>query len=111
MKSNYEMVLVLKPLLPDDVRKAMHKQILALIKEKGGEVDDVDVWGKKYLAYKIAGHTEGYYMVYYFSLDSSEINELKRVIKLKPEYLKFMVVKTNKVFSKTKIKKKEIEII
>ncbi len=111
MQSNYELVVVLKPLLPDDVRKAIHKNISSMINDKGGEVTDVDVWGKKYLAYPIAGHTEGYYMVYSFSLDSSEIGELKRVLKLKPELLRSMVVKLEKDRVKKRIKKKEIKII
>ncbi|HAM96488.1 TPA: hypothetical protein DCP76_01665, partial [Patescibacteria group bacterium] len=41
----YEMAVALKPLLPDDVRKAIHKEFVDLVKSKGGEVLDVDVWG------------------------------------------------------------------
>ena len=50
---NYEMIVALKPLLPDDVRKEIHKEFVDLVSKDGGEVLDVDVWGKRYLSYKI----------------------------------------------------------
>jgi len=89
---NYEMMIVLKPLLPDDVRKVIHKDILEMVKESEGELLDVDVWGKRYLAFDIKGHNEGYYIVYNFKLKRSDILEFKRKLSLKSEILRFMVV-------------------
>ena len=63
---NYEMMMALKPLLPDDLRKKLHNDFVEMISSTKGEVLDVDVWGKRYLAYDIKGHNEGYYIVYYF---------------------------------------------
>lgn len=108
---NYEMAIALKPLLPDDVRKAMHKDFVELVKSMGGEVIDVDVWGKRYLAYKIKTHNEGYYIIYTFVSDPSNISELKRLMALKQEVLRFMIVEVDNVDDLAKkIKKKEIEI-
>ena len=56
--NGYEMAVVLKPLLPDDVRKSLHKEFVDMITKDGGEVLDIDVWGKRYLSYKIKGHNE-----------------------------------------------------
>ncbi len=108
---NYEMMVALKPLLPDDVRKSMHKEFMDMIEKEGGEVLDVDVWGKRYLAYKIAGHNEGYYIVYDFKAYPEHINEMKRVLQLKQEILRFMIVEIDHPEEiGTRIKKKEIEI-
>lgn len=108
---NYEMAIALKPLLPDDVRKAIHKDFIDLVKSKGGEVLDVDVWGKRYLAYKINGHNEGYYIVYTFTSVPSEIAEIRRQMELKQEVLRYMIVEVDDVEEIGKrIKKKEIEI-
>ncbi len=107
----YEMAMALKPLLPDDVRKAMHKEFVDLIKSKDGEVIDVDVWGKRYLAYKIGGHNEGYYIIYTFVIDPSHVVEIRRQMELKQEVLRYMVVEADDVDEiGKKIKKKEIEI-
>lgn len=107
---NYEMMVVLKPLLPDDLRKSIHKEFVSMI-EKNGEVLDVDVWGKRYLAYKIQGHNEGYYIVYDFKSSPDVINEMKRVLQLRQEILRFMIVEVDHPEEiGTRIKKKEIEV-
>lgn len=108
---NYEMAMALKPLLPDDVRKAIHKEFVDLVKKLGGEVLDVDVWGKRYLAYKINGHNEGYYIVYTFTLLPENVSEIRRQMELKQEVLRYMVVEADNIEEiGKKIKKKEIEI-
>ncbi len=107
----YEMAIALKPLLPDDVRKAIHKEFVDLVKSKEGDVLDVDVWGKRYLAYKINGHNEGYYLIYTFTTEPSNITEIRRQMELKQEVLRYMVVELDDVDELgKKIKKKEIEI-
>jgi len=108
---NYELMLALKPLLPDDLRKEIHKQFVDMVKKDGGEVVDVDVWGKRYLSYKIKGHNEGYYIVYDFKAFPATIAEIKRQMQLKQEVLRFMVVEMDDVSRIGKsIKKKELEI-
>ncbi|MBI2356599.1 30S ribosomal protein S6 [Candidatus Dojkabacteria bacterium] len=107
---NYEMMIALKPLLPDDVRKALHKEMLDFIKASGGSVTDIDVWGKRYLAFKVKGHDEGYYIVYNFLMSASAVAELKRKLGLKGEILRFMIsmVEHPELVGKG-IKKKELE--
>ena len=107
----YEFMVALKPLLPDDLRKSVHKEFTELMSKDGGEVLDVDVWGKRYLAYKINGHNEGYYIIYNFKVSPGKIAEIKRQMQLKQEILRFMIVEienTDKIG--TGIKKKEIKI-
>lgn len=107
---NYEMMIVMKPLLPDDVRKAIHKDLSSSIKEFGGELVDTDVWGKRYLGYNISGHNEGYYIVYNFKLVPAHVAELKRQLGQKAEVLRQMIIEVDhpELIGKT-IKKKEIE--
>jgi small subunit ribosomal protein S6 len=108
---NYEMMVALKPLLPDDVRKLLHKEIVELVEKDKGEVLDVDVWGKRYLSFKINGHNEGYYIVYNFKAYPSVIAEMRRLMELKQEILRFMIVEVDYPEQIGKrIKKKEIEV-
>jgi small subunit ribosomal protein S6 len=108
---NYEMILALKPLLPDDLRKQIHKDFVDMVEKDGGEVLDVDVWGKRYLSYKIRGHNEGYYIVYDFKVTPENVAEIKRQMQLKQEILRFMIVEAENVDSIGKIiKKKELKI-
>lgn len=107
----YELMVVSKPLLPDDVRKSLHKEVVKLTKRLDGEIKDTDVWGKRYLAYEINGHKEGYYILYLLELDPSEVNEFTRVLNLKQELLRFMFVRIeDKAEIKERIKKKKMDI-
>ncbi len=110
--SMYEMMVIVKPLLPDDIRKVVHKSIVDLCKKLGGEARDVDVWGKRYLSYKIASHTEGYYLVYTFSLPASSLEEFKRMMGLKQEILRYLLinVEEDEISNKKYVKKKEMEV-
>lgn len=89
----YEMMIALKPLLPDDVRKNVHKDIISTVEELGGSLDNTDVWGKRYLAYKIQGHSEGYYIVYQMSIPSHSIAEFRRRMELRQEVLRYILIK------------------
>jgi small subunit ribosomal protein S6 len=108
---DYEMMVVLKPLLPDDLRKDMHKEFVDMVEKDGGEVLDVDVWGKRYLSYEIEGHNEGYYIIYDFKLFPDKVSEMRRLLELKQEILRFMIVEIEDASTIGKgIKKKELEI-
>lgn len=102
-------MIALKPLLPDDVRKTMHKEMFDLVSDFGGEVVDTDVWGKRYLAFNIKGHNEAYYIVYSFKLPTDKVAELKRLYGLKQEVLRFSIVEVDhpELIGKA-IKKKEM---
>ncbi|MDD3661706.1 MAG: 30S ribosomal protein S6 [Candidatus Dojkabacteria bacterium] len=89
----YEMMVIFKPLLPDDVRKGSHQAIIDIIRNHGGEVVNADVWGKRYLAYPIQSHDEGYYIVYEFQLPPSALSDVQFELKRITEVLRFLISK------------------
>jgi len=107
----YEVMVIFKPLLPDDVRKGSHKSIVDLVKKLGGDVVTADVWGKRYLANPIKSHDEGYYIVYELKLPSGSVDELRLGVDKIAEVLRFMVTRTeNPEDVGKKLNKKVIEI-
>lgn len=107
----YEMMVIFKPLLPDDVRKGAHKSIVDLVEKTNGNVLSADVWGKRYLAYKIKSHDEGYYIVYDLELSVDGIEEFRVQTGRITEVLRFMLTRIEKPEMVTKkLNKKEIEI-
>jgi small subunit ribosomal protein S6 len=110
-KRVYELIIALKPLLPDEVRKEIHKEFVELVESKDGEILDVDVWGKRYLAYEIKGQEEAYYIVYNYEIAPEHIAEIKRILQLKDEILRHMIVEVEYPEEiGTRIKKKVIKI-
>jgi small subunit ribosomal protein S6 len=109
--TGYELMVIFKPLLPDDVRKGSHKALITLAKNHKGEVTNADVWGKRYLAYPIVGHDEGYYIVYELELPQSELAEFSMELKQIPEVLRFLITRIeHPEVARSRLNKKVIDI-
>lgn len=91
----YEMVVVFKPFLPDKVRSEADARIEKIITDAKGSVTVRDIWGKRYLAYEIDGHDEGYYVMYQFEAPGENMDEVKKLMNRHAEILRFLVLKKN----------------
>ena len=110
-KREYEVMVIFKPLLPDDVRKGSHQTIVDLVKKLKGKVKDADVWGKRYLAYPINSHDEGYYIVYDIELPSESLEKFENGLKRITEVLRYLISRfDNPEEMGDSLDKKEIEI-
>lgn len=96
MINKYELMVILKPLLPEDIRSGIQKRIEKYVKENNGEISATDVWGKRHLAYPIKKHEEGYYIVYNLTLNSESSDKFQRELKLMNDILRFILVKLEK---------------
>ena len=95
MINKYELMVILKPLLPEDIRSGIQKRIEKYVKDAKGEVLVTDVWGKRHLAYAIKKHDEGYYLVYQVKLDTEFSDKFQRELKLMSDILRFILIKTD----------------
>lgn len=91
--NKYELLVVLKPMLPDAVRNAVEEKIVQLVSEGGGKILSTDTLGKRYLAYKIKGHTEGYYLVYELELSSPIVTNINSSLRIMSQVLRFLILK------------------
>ena len=96
MINKYELMVILKPLLPEDIRSGIQKKIEKYIKDAKGEISNTDVWGKRHLAYPIKKHDEGYYIVYNISLEAAASDKFQGELKLMNDILRFLLVKQEK---------------
>ena len=64
--NKYELAVVVNAKIEDDARTDVIERVKALITRFGGNVTDVDEWGKKKLAYEIQKMKEGYYYFIHF---------------------------------------------
>lgn len=92
----YETIFVLNPELDKDRVKAAIEKIKSVI-EKKGEIESIEEWGKKRLAYMIAKKfTEGYYVLVNFKAENEVLAELEHTYKISEEYIRHIVVKKEK---------------
>ena len=60
----YEVMVILDPSLDERTVAPSLDTFLNVIRQEGGSVDKVDVWGKRRFAYEIDHKTEGFYVVF-----------------------------------------------
>jgi small subunit ribosomal protein S6 len=90
---NYEVMLILKPLLPEDIKSNIIEDIEKLVKKYKGKITSTDVWGKRHLAYPIKKHDEGYYLIYKLDMEEENVKEFDRQLNLNSGVLRFLRIK------------------
>jgi len=85
-------MVIYSPKLSSEEVERLNETILTQIKDNGGEIIKTDVWGRRYLAYQINKHNEGYYYLNYFKLESTSIKNVKSAFNINEQILRYMVV-------------------
>ena len=89
----YELLFFVAPAIDEETRAGVMKRIETTIAAGNGVVDNVDVWGKRKLAYEINGLTDGVYTLIDFHADPAEVAELDRVLRITDAVVRHMIVK------------------
>ncbi|MPW25300.1 30S ribosomal protein S6 [Alkalibaculum sp. M08DMB] len=88
----YETMFILNPELAIDTVKEIVEKIKAII-EKSGEIESVEEWGKKKLAYTINNkYTEGYYVLMYFNANNEVLIDLEHEFKVNEGFIRHMIL-------------------
>ena len=91
--NQYEVMYIIDAALEDSARVELIDRFSELVKKNGGEVDRVDEWGKRRLAYAINYKTEGYYVLMYIKGPSAMPQELERNFRISDKVLRSLVVR------------------
>jgi len=91
--NQYEVMYVIDPTLEDSARAELINRFSELVKKNGGEVDRVDEWGKRRLAYAIQYKTEGYYVLMYIKAPADLPREIERNMKISDAVLRYLTVR------------------
>ena len=93
--NKYEAMYVITPELEDEAVKGIIEKYTGIITANGGEIEKVDEWGRRRLAYPINYKTEGYYGLTTFAAASELPRELERNLNNDEGILRFLVVRQN----------------
>ena len=69
--NKYELTVVVNAKIEDDERAQVIEKVKDLVTRFGGNVTDVDEWGKRRLAYEIQKMKEAYYYFIHFESDAT----------------------------------------
>ena len=91
--TDYEILLMLDPELPDDRQNEIVKRTEDLIKKSGGTWDAHQPWGRRRLAYEIDHKPDGSYHLLTFAADAETLDEVSRVLKITDGVMRHMAVR------------------
>ncbi|MDR3288859.1 MAG: 30S ribosomal protein S6 [Peptococcaceae bacterium] len=89
----YEIIYIIQPDLEEEALTAAVDRFSAVITANGGEVESIDKWGKRRLAYEIKDYREGYYVLTTFNSEAHVAQELERILKISENVLRFLTTK------------------
>ena len=90
---HYELMVILDPDLEERTVAPSLDQFLGVIRQAGGSVDKVDVWGRRRLSFEIAKKVEGIYAVLDVTAEPATITELDRQLNLNEAVLRTKVLR------------------
>ncbi|HIN39738.1 MAG TPA: 30S ribosomal protein S6 [Flavobacteriales bacterium] len=96
MNSQYEIVLIMTPVLSEQQRKDAVKGYIKIIKGGSCEIVHEENWGLKKLAYPIQKKSTGYYYCVEFKGSGQIISTLELTLKRDEKILRFLTVKLDK---------------
>jgi len=102
----YELMVILDPEIDERTVAPSLDKFLNVIRTDGGTIDNVDVWGKRRLAYEINKKTEGIYAVVNFTSSSAATVELDRQLSLSEAVLRTKVLRAEEGIAQVAAAKK-----
>jgi len=92
----YETVFILDPSIEQEGIDQETEKVESLIVDNGGRIIRRDVWGKRRLAYEIAGRSEGFYTFVVFEGPGEIVSVLERSYRLNERIIRYMTVRLKK---------------
>lgn len=89
--NNYEVMFIIEAALEDDKKEATVEIVKEII-SSDGQVEKVDIWGMRRLAYPIEKKNDGYYVLIDFKANPSLPKELDRRLKISDSIIRHIII-------------------
>lgn len=99
--AGYELVFIVQPEMEEEPRAALVDKVTQTISDLKGQVQKVDVWGRRRLAYPIKKYREGFYVLMQMDLPPSAVRPLERALKLMEDVVRYLIVRTEEPVAAT----------
>ena len=91
--NKYELAVVVSAKIEDDERAATLEKAKALVVRFGGQITNVDDWGKRRLAYEVQKMKEAYYYFIQFDAESTVPAEIESRIRIMDNVIRYLCVR------------------
>ena len=91
--TKYELTLVVNAKIEDDARAAVVEKAKEYVTRAGGNITEVEDWGKKRLAYEIQKMKEGFYYFIKCEAEATAPAEIESQVRFMDNVLRYLCVK------------------
>jgi|SRR5580765_215497 small subunit ribosomal protein S6 len=91
----YELVYILPPDTTEEQVAELHQQIEAVVSRMSGQIERMENWGRRRLAYEIAHQKEGVYVLEVINGSGELMKELDRRLRVMDQVMRHMVVRVD----------------
>lgn len=95
----YELMVILDPEIDERTVAPSLDKFLNVIRNDGGTIDKIDIWGRRRLAYEINKKSEGIYAVVDFTANATTTSELDRQLKLSEAVMRTKVLRAEEAIA------------
>ena len=91
--NKYELAVVVSAKIEDEQRAEVIEKCKALIERFGGQVTEVEEWGKKRLAYEVQKMKEAFYYFIHFDAESTVPVEIEHRVRIMDNVIRYLCIR------------------
>ncbi len=91
--NKYELLFIIDSAASDEAKDAFIAKLSQIVTDDGGQVEKVDKWGVKKLAYPINYKNDGFYVLMNFECKPELVAEIERQIRINDQAMRHIVIK------------------
>ena len=91
----YELIYITPPDTTEEALAELHQQVVAVVERFGGAIERTENWGRRRLAYEIAHHREGVYVLEVINGPGALTAELDRRLRVFDNVIRHLIVRVD----------------
>ena len=109
----YELIYITPPDATEEALAELHQQVAAVVERFGGAIERTENWGRRRLAYEIAHHREGVYVLEVINGPGALTAELDRRLRVFDNVIRHLIVRVDEelaVAERSRVRRKEATV-